>query len=279
MDAAASIILISIGLCLFWVSLFFWVPSFSRHEIRAGFFGLAVSVLGLALIAAVFNPWEGKTVLAGLLVALGAAFGILLMLPNRSPEKINQRPSAKVDERTIMFSRNRLKSGTPQYEEYYAGHPEHKVVDDEIRNLPGLLSPHAPMAEPRMFAAADAAFFLTNSLRDAVDGPVAPSRQIISPESAASYIKHLGKYFGARNTGICQVSNYHVYSHVGRGSGVYGAPIVLGHPFAVVFTFDMSEEMVPYGTQGSRSDGNSPAVQRVRSNCGPGSRLDQVTGL
>lgn len=244
MDGAAQVILLLIGLMIFLLSLLFAIPSLFGHEIRAGTAGLIGASLGAALLVTAFFPMPCKPILAGSLVALGIASGIILVLPIGKVERGNERPSAQVNERTIMFSRRRLKPGTPQYDTYYSEHPEHKKIDDAIRALPGLLSLATPMADPLAFAATDAGFFLAESLREAVDGPIAPVRQPLSPEAATRYLKHLARFFGARNSGIAEVNDYLVYSHVGRGSGVYGEPVLLNHPYMVVFTFEMAEEMV-----------------------------------
>jgi ferredoxin len=179
-----------------------------------------------------------------MLVLTGVVIGVLFALPVGKGIQSGERPSTRVDERTIMFARWRLTPGTAQYEAYYREHPDHRAPDEAIRSLPGLLSPNAPMAEPLAFAATDAAFFLPEALREAVDGPVTPNRQEISPEQASQYVKHLARYFGAHNAGIAEVKDYQVYSHIGRGSGVVGEPIHLDHPFVIVFTFEMSHAMV-----------------------------------
>jgi ferredoxin len=40
------------------------------------------------------------------------------------------------------------------------------------------------------------------------------------------------------------LQDYHVYSHIGRGSGEYGAPVNLSHRYAIAFTVEMSYEMM-----------------------------------
>lgn len=244
MPTIAQITLLLISLLILCLSLLFAIPSFIRRETRAGVAGLAGALLGISLLVIALVRLPGSPLLAGILVGLGIVGLILLLLPTGRMERYNERPATQVDERTIMFARWRLKPGTPQYESYYRQHPEHLASDQVIPTLPGLLSPHAPLAEPRAFAAADAGFFLAEALREAVDGPVAPTRQELSPQAASIYLKHLARYFGAQNCGIAAVQPYQVYSHIGRGSGVYGAPVVLGHPYVLVFTFEMAEEMV-----------------------------------
>ena len=244
MTILVQAVLFLAGLSLLLGAALFAVPSFLRRETRAGAAGLVGVLLGAALIAAGLLPLPGKTVLAGLLVLAGFGAGIVLLLPVGRVERDHERPALQVDERTIPFSRRRLAPDTPRYAEYYQAHPEHQAADDAIRTLPGLLSLKTPTADPLAFAAADAGFFLADSLREAVDGPLAPERQTLAPGPAAAYLKQLARYFGAHHCGITLLKKYHVYSHIGRGSGNYGDPIVLEHTHVLVFSFEMAEEMV-----------------------------------
>ena len=244
MELASQIVLAVAGLVSLLFSLLFAIPSFRRQEIRAGYFGLAGAAAGTILLAAVYLPAPGRIVLAGAIVALGIAAGLILALPVGRVALQPQRPTRRVDERTIMFARHRLVPGSPQYASYYQVHPEHKEIDEAIRALPGLLSPKAPMANPLAFAATDAAFFLAESLREAVDGLPAPEPHSLSPESATLYVKQLARYWGAHRCGVAEVRDYQVYSHIGRGAGVYGEPIEMEHRYVLVFTFEMAESML-----------------------------------
>jgi ferredoxin len=150
----------------------------------------------------------------------------------------------RFDERDIPFSRVRLRPGTTEYAGYYALRPGNKKIDDEIRALPGLLSPEALFAEPALFAAAEGSFFLTESLRAAVDGPVAASRAAPDPPRMTEYVKSLAFYFGARTAGIAELLPHHVYSHIGRDFRRYGEPIAFEPGYAVAFTVEMELAMV-----------------------------------
>jgi reductive dehalogenase len=37
---------------------------------------------------------------------------------------------------------------------------------------------------------------------------------------------------------------YHIYTHIGRGRGEYGAPVTLAHQYAIAFAVEMDHEMV-----------------------------------
>jgi ferredoxin len=142
-----------------------------------------------------------------------------------------------------MFARARLVPGTPEFDAYYALRPQNRRPDDETRQKPGLLSRDAEFADPLLFAAADASFDLTEALRDAVDGPVCERRHELPPRQMTSFVKGLARYYGAREVGVTRLAPVHVYSHIGRGSGTYGAPIPLEHSYAVAFTVEMERDM------------------------------------
>ena len=55
----------------------------------------------------------------------------------------------------------------------------------------------------------------------------------------AAKLKDLALGFGAVDAGITQLQPYHIYSHVGRGTGTWGEPIKLDHRWAIAFTVEM----------------------------------------
>jgi ferredoxin len=117
--------------------------------------------------------------------------------------------------------------------------PDHREPDDETRALPGLLSHRAAKAEPVAFATAKASFKMTETLRDAVDGPVASHREERPPSTMTRIVKRLALHLGARDVGVAELRPYHVYSHVGRGSGTWGEEIPVEHAWAIAFTVEM----------------------------------------
>jgi hypothetical protein len=75
------------------------------------------------------------------LLAAGAAFVVILFLPiGRKRNHKRQLPHVRFDERETMFSRRELEPGTERFRQYYARHPEQKMLDDAFRLKPGLLS-------------------------------------------------------------------------------------------------------------------------------------------
>ena len=158
------------------------------------------------------------------------------------PEK--DIPRLRYDERDTPFSRVRLRPGTPEYDAYYAMRPGNRATDDEIRSLPGLLSRNALLCDPVLFASADGSFFLTEALRDAVDGPVSGTQTSLAPSEMTARLKSLAFYYGALSVGITELRPYHVYSHIGRDFRRYGEPIPFEPGFAVAFTVEMDLAMV-----------------------------------
>jgi ferredoxin len=209
---------------------------------RAAGIALAMGlVISLASLLTLLLPiWAQVALLA--IVVMAAALGLVLFLsPVGRVEPRYDVPRARIDERDIMFARARLEPGGDHYESYYAMRPENKPGDDKTRSLPGLGSPKSSAYHPLVYASTDASFGLTEALRDAVDGPVAPEppgHDYDSPTLTA-FVKDLARYYGALTVGVAELQPYHVYSHVGRGPGQYGTPVEVEHRFAVAFTVEM----------------------------------------
>ena len=203
----------------------------------------ASSAFFLGLLSLLISTAVQTALLIVLAAGLIAAI-ILFLLPAGREYAPSPPPDQRVDERTIMFARARLKPGSPEYEAYYYSHPEHLEPDQLFRSYPGLLEPGAAFYDPVLAASPAGSFFLTESLHAAVDGPISSQKTIRSPEQFTQLAKSLAKYYGAVDVGICELQPYHVYSHIGRGSGVYGAPISLEHQYVIAFTVEMAHEMI-----------------------------------
>jgi ferredoxin len=216
-----------------------------ERQPRAARIGFLCAVAG-GLLAGMMAFLPVNVQFAGLgMLGLTALAGVVLFFwPTGQASLEKAVPTQQADERDIPFSRARLVPGSAEYRAYYALHPENQALDDQIRALPGLLSPSAALASPLLFAAPEGSFSLTEALREAVDGPVASASFAVDTVHMTAYLKNLALYFGAHQVGITALQAYHVYSHIGRGSGVYGARIRLDHRFAVAFTVEMDYAMV-----------------------------------
>jgi reductive dehalogenase len=223
----------------------FGLLSLREGERRAARIALSSAVATSALFfLTTLLPTPGKLTVLGVVVVAGMVGGVLLVLPIGRVERGRDVPQSRFDERDIMFARARLVPGDPKYSTYYAVRPENRAGDDKTRSLPGLFAPEAREANPLVFAATEASFGLTEALREAVDVPVVSERSTYDAAATSGYIKSLAVYHGAHTVGITEVRPYHVYSHIGRGSGEYGAPIELEHCYAIAFTVEMDHGMV-----------------------------------
>jgi len=245
MDVASRMVLVVLGSAVLVGLVGFAVVSIRERERRASLVSAgAAAIGGGALLGATLLP-EGPRLGAAMFVsALIALVAIVGVLPIGRGVAGNGRPGRRVDERGIMFARARLEPGTPNYDEYYAMRPEIRRGDDRTRSLPGLLSLDAKKAEPGAFASADASFLVTAALSGLVDGPVASTRIERTPAEAAGAVKDLALSFGAIDVGVTQVRDYHVYSHIGRGPGVYGEEIAVEHGWAIAFTVEMDHAVM-----------------------------------
>ena len=237
---ATSVALLTLGLTVLVGLAAFGVISIRERERRAAVVAFLLAIFGsVPFFAGAALPAQVRTgflaVLAGTVVV-----GLILWFAPVGIVKIgNGRPSRRVDERDIMFSRARLQPGSREFEAYYAMRPENREPDDATRELPGLLSHNAAKAEPVAFATAKASFEMTHALRDEVDGPVARHRDDRPASSLTEIVKRLAMHLGARDVGITELRPHHVYTHVGRGSGKWGDEIPVDHRYAIAFTVEM----------------------------------------
>ncbi len=245
METIATVTLAALGLLITFGAGAFGLLSLCEHERRAASIAFALATAGpVILLLAFVLPVAGKLILLGLIAAAAIAGAVLFFWPIGRADRGNDAPAGRIDERDIMFARARLAPGSSQYAAYYAAHPEHRAGDDATRALPGLLSPNAKKAHPLHFASAAACFTVPAALREWVDGPVAPNPRTFAPAAITAYLKGLARTYGARSVGVTELRPYHVYTHIGRGSGAWGATVTLDHRYAIAFTVEMDYAMV-----------------------------------
>jgi len=120
--------------------------------------------------------------------------------------------------------------------------------------LPQLASPGArcydPITSPFQIALGDVLQRITREIEwqpEPVDGaPIAAS-----PEEFTRRIKGFARYLGARLVGTTKLNPAHVYSHIGRSPGQWGAPIQLDPTHAVAIAVEMDHDMVRHGPDGA----------------------------
>jgi ferredoxin len=245
---------IGTGILVLLALSFLALISYREREVRAARRAIALALLlPLPYLAAGLIPHAGQPLVAGLLVG-GTVAGLLwLVIPSGAPRVDMGSPLNRVDERDIMFSRWRLVPGSPEYADYYGRRPEKKVIDERIRRAPGLFEPDSKAYHPLGMPAAEASFEVIETMRSAVDGPVSGGSIQVDPARMSVVIKELAVHYGARAAGVTELRDIHVYTHVGRGEGVYGEPITLDHRYAVAFTVEMDPRMIRSGPAASES--------------------------
>ncbi len=233
------------ALIVFLIFGSFGINSYLEKEQRATLLSWLIAGVGggiLLLITQVSS--EFKTII---LIGLGiGALAILLLsfLPIGRIKPGNDNPNKRFDERDIMFARARLNPGSPNYESYYEMRPENLKADENTRTKPGLLSPDSKLANEYLFTSPEASFTLTEVMGEMVDGKPADRKLTLPIEKMTDYVKGLAAFFGALDVGITELQPHHVYSHIGRGPGVYGEQIPVNHKYAIAFTVEMAHEMV-----------------------------------
>jgi len=246
-DAAASLFLICVGFLALIGFSAFGVVSVGEGERRATRVAFILAILlSIPFVIAALLPSPVPVVGAAVVILALMAAAVAWFTPIAERPAMGGRPSRRIDERDVMFARGRLVPGSPEYELYYAMKPEKKTGDDNTRALPGLLSEEAQLFEPLAFAAAKASFDLTEAMREHVDGKVAPQRVERSPEYWTAAIKEIALSHGALAVGVTELRPYHVYTHIGRGTGTYGEPVELDHRWALAFSVEMDHRRVSH---------------------------------
>lgn len=213
-------------------------------ERRAAFRAGGITILSsAALFSSLFLDQSGRILLLEIYLGLIILAGIGFLIPiGKATLELNS-PQKQVDEREIIFARARLEPGSDRYQGYYQTHPDHQGPDDRARSQPGLLSREAKFTDPLQTASAVGSFYLTDALRQAVDGTPAERRAEYSAEEFTILVKNLAEYYGALEVGITELKPYHIYSHIGRGTGNYGDPVDLDHQFGISFCVEMDFDM------------------------------------
>lgn len=241
----------SVVLCVFaGVALLAALGGFGVISIREGepraariAFAAAAGVSSVFFVAAGL-PEAARAWFLILMGILLVAAVLLFFLPIGRTRVGPGTRTSRFDERDVMFARARLRPGSAEHEAYYAMRPDKRAGDDLSRSKPGLLSPLARHADPWLFSSAEAGFMLTEALRGAVDGPVSETRRELPPARMTAYLKALARYYGALDAGVTELRAGHVYSHIGRGTGTWGAPLAVEHRYAIAFTVEMDHRMI-----------------------------------
>jgi reductive dehalogenase len=246
-----SLLFFTTGIAIPGILFYVGVISIFEKEFRAARVSLFLSFLILILFLAIYLidfPFKEVTEIS-ILVLIGLSL-LLLFIPYNSKRKHPyQIPIEKHDERNVMFSRNELKPGTEQFNQYYSKHPEFKYLDGKFRQKPGLLSPNASLYNPYAFSSAHANLEVIEKLKSQVNGPVNEKRTVVDSKKITNYLKSWSKKLGVHSFGVTEVKDYHLYSHKGRGD-LYGKPINNSHKYAIAITIEMDHDMMQTAPKG-----------------------------
>ncbi|UCD82563.1 MAG: reductive dehalogenase [Desulfobacterales bacterium] len=263
--AALSILQAGIGLSYF-------ISCVREQETRAMVFAAAQFLLMLGLVIMLFylqatgffTTGAGLSVLIlGLLLAGGLLFGLAWPIGSDQNALAGTRglivgQVARVDERDIVFARNRtIRPGSDQYKTYYELRPEHEQFDAARRNRGGPLGKPGTIDKPKdgpNVAAAMACLTIPMHLStpDKFNPRAYPEfheQQVqMPPETASSRVKGYALSIGADLVGITEINPLWIYSKRGEifneNWDDWGRPIELNHKYAVVFATEMTLDLV-----------------------------------
>jgi len=228
----------------------FGLVSVREQERRAATLAFASGTAFLSLWFAfglLLPQWTFPATVACLAAAAVTTLLLLYPMGENSMPGVDEGKACRLDEREIMFARARLQEGTPSFEEFYGSlRPDLAEVDRELRRMPKLGMPGG-----RFHKEKDSAYF--QALFDYIEeihhlGDIVTPRRAepleISAEEATRRVKAFARHLGALEVGITPLKDHHLYSHVGRGQGVWGDPVTLDHRFIIVFTVEMEQELI-----------------------------------
>lgn len=151
----------------------------------------------------------------------------------------------RIDERDTMFARMTYDKESPQYDDYYSRNKDKKEIDDAIREKPNLCSPGTATYNPVNSPIADANFAFLNDIRKYSEGEKNPNKVKVTKEEMTRKLKGLTLHYGAALCGICEMKDYHYYSHRGRHKEVYGEKVdAAKHKWGIVFAVEMDKDML-----------------------------------
>ena len=135
------------------------------------------AVILVAIFAFVFEAFwfflgfqfpEASNMITVVFAGSSAIILVLVSMPVTKPKslKINVQNAGRIDERDIVFARDRLVPDTVQYNEYYNNlHPEFKKIDDKIRKMPFPGEPGGKLFDDIKTQYANASFDLVDDIR------------------------------------------------------------------------------------------------------------------
>jgi hypothetical protein len=130
------------------LSLLFLVTFLVERERRPALVTLLGSALFLGPFAALLlADFEGRRwVVLGMLAVMAVSLLVVVLVKSKSASLVMSGTPERVDERDAVFHRfYRIQAGTPEWNAYYARHPEKIDFDDKVRAKPPLAGPGQPL--------------------------------------------------------------------------------------------------------------------------------------
>lgn len=255
-----------------YIFLTYFISSIREKEKRATAFGglqlaIPLGLLGLLFFlsgSGFFDSKSGIVILSGgaIFIVLAPLLLIIKTFPNNKAlagtKGFIVGSVRRFDERETVFSRNRaLRPGSEQYKIYYAQHPEHEEYDAARRKLGGPVgnpgSIDKPYEKPNLAAAVASTNFALHLSNPEIVTPHAFSgfkgeRIYLGPQEATERVKGFARHLGAGLVGITRLDPLWIYSHRGEifreNWEDWGRQIQVGHKYAIVFTTEMTFEMI-----------------------------------
>ncbi len=243
-----DISLIVLGIAIFVFFSYAGIVSLYEKEKRASRIFFTVGILSSVFyITTGLVSFPYQYIVSLILLSLFIVFGLIYIIPVRSATVTSDsKPIGQIDERNTMFSRNELKKETDNYINYYSNNPEKELIDNGIRDNPGLLNHKSSAFNRLMFTSSHASFFTIGALKNKVDGEVSSDKFIADEIKMSEYIKNWTLKLGAYDVGITELKDYHKYSTRGRGVS-YNKKVTLNHKYAIAFTVEMDIDAVRSG--------------------------------
>lgn len=150
----------------------------------------------------------------------------------------------RIDERDIMFARANYKKGSKTYEDYYSRNPHKKAIDDSLRTRPNLCEEGTMTYNEVNSKMASCAFEFLQDISHLCEKEVSNEKVQANTKIITKRIKGFAKHYGASVVGITKLKESHMYTHRGRQEETYGQEIDLNHKYAIVFGYEMDENML-----------------------------------
>jgi len=248
----AAFVSLTLGCVIFLSMLTFSFVSRQEEERRAAKWFTALAFLApLPYLITGWIDYRYQTFFSAVLLSITALVFLVMLLPigNTFPPE-DDTPQKRVDERDIMFSRNKLEKGSQRFNEYYERRPELKILDDKFRSQPGLLQKGTVHYDPITFAATDSSFKTVAAFHALLDDENLPTpSQPVDSTRMTRFIKEWTKRLGAVSVGVTELRDHHLYHTIGRGAR-YGEPVELSHKYAIALTVEMDKYFVSRAPKG-----------------------------